>query len=270
MIGGIGGPARRVIIGDQVTIGEDVRILAHNVVIGDYVTLHNHTTIYGYDDVSIGECTWVGQNAILNCSGPLRIGRGCTISAYSNLWTHFSGGDTLQGCRYGPGNIKPCTLADDVWIGVQACIAPVSIGEKALVLAGAIVTKDIPANTTWGGNPAQDLTAKLGAPFAEVQAAHKYSELRTQLQDFQGAYLAQSGLSAEEVKSRISAPGFVDSGPGYLRLGGICVALADAPDADCSVFDVRDRMYSKRGSAEEIAFMRYLLPTIKFWARGSL
>ena len=119
--------------------------------IGDWVTIHNHTTIYGYEDVEIGECSWIGQNAILNCTAPSRIGRGCTISAYSNLWTHFSGGDPLQGCRYGEGNEAPCTLEDDVWIGVGASVAPVTIGAQALLLAGSIVTKDIPRNTVWGG-----------------------------------------------------------------------------------------------------------------------
>ena len=34
-----------------------------------------------------------------------------------------------------------------------------------------------------------------------------------------------------------------------------------------SVFDVRDRTYSKLRTPEELSFMRFLLPKIKFWAR---
>jgi acetyltransferase-like isoleucine patch superfamily enzyme len=266
-IAGIGGPAESILIGDQVSIGDDVRILARRVVIEDYVTIHNHTTIYGYDEVHIGACTWIGQNAILNCTGPLRIGRGCTISAYSSLWTHFSGGDPIQGCRYGAANVRPCTLEDDVWIGVGALVAPVTIGERALIMAGSVLTKDVPANCTWGGNPAADLTAKLGPPYENVLLNEKYSAMRDKLQQFQAQYLARDGADAEAVKAKVAAPGYIESGPGYLRLGTITVTMVEAPAGHGPVFDLRDRSYNKTGSPEEVAFMRFLLPTIKFWAR---
>jgi acetyltransferase-like isoleucine patch superfamily enzyme len=247
-IGAIGGPAQQVEIGDEVTIGDDVRILAPRVRIGDYSVIHHHTTIYGYDEVSIGPCSWIGQNAILNSSAALRVGPGCTISAYSTIWTHFSGGDPLQGCSF--DKLKPCSIGEDVWIGVQCSVAPVDIGNRALLLAGSVLTKDVPANRVWGGNPASDLTAKLGAPYSEPDVTTKFSMLSQMLRKHMGS----AGDSSE---------------PGVLRAGNIAVTMVDCDPRGDSVFDVRDRSYSKLLTEHEIAFMHCLLPRIKFYPRIS-
>lgn len=245
-LGGIGAAAARIEIGDNVSIGDDVRILAPRVRIGDYTVIHNHTTIYGYDAVRIGACGWIGQNAVLNCTAPLDIGNGCTISAYSTLWTHFSGGDPLQGCRF--DSVKPCSLGDDVWIGAQCSVAPVSIGAKSLLLAGSVLTKDTGMNEAWGGNPAQNLTHKLGAPYRERSVEEKFTDLCALLREHAGA-------------------GGDSSAAGVLRLGGIAVSMTDCAPRGDSVFDVRDRSYSKLRSPAEIAFMRFLLPRVKFYPR---
>lgn len=51
---------------------------------------------------------------------------------------------------------KPITIGDDVWIGGSAVICPgVSIGDRTVVAAGAVVTKDFPADVVIGGNPAK-------------------------------------------------------------------------------------------------------------------
>ncbi|MCC7478002.1 acyltransferase [bacterium] len=269
--GGIGGPAESIEIGDNVSIGDDVRILARRVKIGDWVTIHNHTTIYGYEELEIGECSWIGQNVILNCTAPLRIGRGCTISAYSNLWTHFSGGDPLQGCRYGEGNEAPCSLGEDAWIGVQCSIAPVSIGEKALVLAGSIVTKDIPRNTVWGGNPARDLTGRLGEPYAELDFEQQLMMLLGRLADWRRSRLEREAEAGAEERVAM----LLEDAQHLMHepYGDGIMVLEDEVDIPAleargiSVFDLRDRTYSKLRSPAELSFMRFLLPSVKFWAR---
>ena len=51
---------------------------------------------------------------------------------------------------------KPIKIGNDVWIGVNVTILPgVTIGENAVVGAGAVVTKDVPDNAVVVGNPAR-------------------------------------------------------------------------------------------------------------------
>lgn len=53
---------------------------------------------------------------------------------------------------------KPILIKQNAWIGAGALILPgVTIGENAVVAAGAVVSKDIPDNTVVGGIPAKPL-----------------------------------------------------------------------------------------------------------------
>lgn len=51
---------------------------------------------------------------------------------------------------------KPIVIGDDCWIGGGAVICPgVTVGNRSVVAAGAVVTKDVPDDTLVGGNPAK-------------------------------------------------------------------------------------------------------------------
>lgn len=58
--------------------------------------------------------------------------------------------------RSATGTPKPIHIADNVWLGDSVIVCKgVTIGENSVVGAGAVVTKDIPANVVVAGNPAQ-------------------------------------------------------------------------------------------------------------------
>ncbi|KAE8764841.1 maltose acetyltransferase domain-containing protein [Georgenia thermotolerans] len=51
---------------------------------------------------------------------------------------------------------EPITIGDNVWLGGGVIVCPgVKIGENTVVGAGAVVTKDLPANVVAVGNPAK-------------------------------------------------------------------------------------------------------------------
>ena len=52
----------------------------------------------------------------------------------------------------------PIHIGKNVWIGANSMVLPgVTIGDGAVIAAGAIVTKDVPANTIFGGIPAKKI-----------------------------------------------------------------------------------------------------------------
>lgn len=56
------------------------------------------------------------------------------------------------------GSMTPAkvTLGKNVWVGAHATILPgVTVGDNAVIAAGAVVTKDVPANTVVAGVPAK-------------------------------------------------------------------------------------------------------------------
>ena len=53
------------------------------------------------------------------------------------------------------GKTKPVVFEDNVWIGDSAIICKgVRIGKNSIIGAGAVVTKDVPPNSIFAGNPA--------------------------------------------------------------------------------------------------------------------
>ena len=58
--------------------------------------------------------------------------------------------------------LKPIHIGKNVWIGANATIlAGVSIGENAVVAAGAVVTKDVQDGVVVGGVPAKIIKALI-------------------------------------------------------------------------------------------------------------
>lgn len=237
-ISGVSGPADKVVIGDNVYIGADTKIRVPSLSIGDYARINNHSLIYGYRPTVIGHNAWFGQNIILNSTADLHIGNNCCIGAYSQLWTHFQFGDVMEGCRF--NSVAPLTLGNDVWISGNCVVSPIVAEDKSLAMPSSVVTADMKYNRVYAGNPARDVTEKLGPQFSEVCAQHRREYFMNQLQAF---FEKNPSFDRAEIGVRSESELIV---PGR------------------SVFDLDRRSYSKHRSATEFALMLHLLPGAKF------
>ncbi|TGB00159.1 2,3,4,5-tetrahydropyridine-2,6-dicarboxylate N-acetyltransferase [Sporolactobacillus shoreae] len=91
----------------------------------------------------VGEGTMIDMNAVLG--GRATVGKNC----------HIGAGAVLAGVVE-PPSAKPVVVEDNVLIGANAVVLEgVHIGQGAVVAAGAIVTKDVPADTVVVGAPAR-------------------------------------------------------------------------------------------------------------------
>jgi acetyltransferase-like isoleucine patch superfamily enzyme len=157
--------------------------------IGDNSTLRPGTTIYA--DVTIGESFSSGHNVMIRektiIGSHVSVGTGSIIEGYSSIGNRSN----LQSLVYIPTNT---TIGDDVFIGpntvltndrypprndtqmdgpiiyerarigANVTILPgVIIGEDALVAAGSVVTKDVPASMLAIGSPARHKPLPMGA-----------------------------------------------------------------------------------------------------------
>ena len=58
---------------------------------------------------------------------------------------------------------KPITIGEDVWVGGSAIINPgVTIGDRSIIGAGSVVTRDIPADVFAAGNPGRVIRQLIG------------------------------------------------------------------------------------------------------------
>jgi len=111
-------------IGNNVSVGT-ATIIEGNTVIGNDVSLQS--TVYIPTGTIIGNRVFIGPNAV------------------------------LTNDKYPPGkNLRAPTIENGAAIGANSTLLPgIRIGEGALVAAGAIVTRDIPARMLAIGSPAR-------------------------------------------------------------------------------------------------------------------
>jgi acetyltransferase-like isoleucine patch superfamily enzyme len=102
--------------------------------------------------VSIGKGTVINQGCLLYTTGGLVIGENVSIS--SGVWL-VTGTHDINDPQF-VDLYKPIVIGDHVWIGMRATIlAGITIGEGAVVMAGAVVTHDVPPYAIVGGIPAR-------------------------------------------------------------------------------------------------------------------
>ncbi len=117
---------------------------------------------YGYN-LRIGMGVFFNFNCTALDVTTITIGNGTLIGPNVQLYTALhpmSATERATGLEFA----RPIRIGDDVWIGGGAIICPgVTIGDRAVIGAGSIVTKDIPSDVFAAGNPCR-VVRKLGDP----------------------------------------------------------------------------------------------------------
>jgi acetyltransferase-like isoleucine patch superfamily enzyme len=123
--------------------------------------IHESTRIFPPFFTNFGRFISLGKNVFINhaCSfldlGGITIEDDVMIGPKVNLITENHPVDPLNRQAL---LLKPIVIKRNAWIGAAATILPgVTIGENAVVAAGAVVSKDVPANTIVGGIPAKPI-----------------------------------------------------------------------------------------------------------------
>ncbi|GMA08586.1 acetyltransferase [Tetragenococcus halophilus subsp. flandriensis] len=109
-----------------------------------------------------GKNTKIGKNVFINSGcrfqdqGGITIGNQCLLGHNVVLATI---NHDYHPEKRGIMHLRPIVLKEKTWIGSNSTILPgVTVGENSVVAAGSVVTKDVPANTIVGGNPAKFLS----------------------------------------------------------------------------------------------------------------
>ena len=110
--------------------------------------------------IHLGERSYINMGATLLDNAPIRIGADVMIGPNVQIYTAahaLDADERLQGVE----TALPVTIEDRVWIGGGAILLPgITIGREAIVGAGAVVTRDVPAGARVVGNPARILPAR--------------------------------------------------------------------------------------------------------------
>ncbi len=107
--------------------------------------------------IKIGDHTIIGPDVILDGRRGIVIGNNVSFSNEVAIWTlqHEVQSPTYEATG------ASVTIGDYAWLSFRSTILPgVTIGEGAVVAAGAVVTHDVPPYTMVGGVPAHPIAAR--------------------------------------------------------------------------------------------------------------
>lgn len=121
------------------------------------------TVLYGGFEIrsprrlEIGAQSVIGHRAVLDARGGLTVGRRVNLSSEVMIWTAQHDYRDPQFAAV----FKPVRIGDYAWLGPRCIVLPgVTIGEGAVVAAGAVVTKDVAPYAVVGGVPARPIAER--------------------------------------------------------------------------------------------------------------
>lgn len=99
---------------------------------------------------------FIGHHTVISAQERVSIGRGSGVGEYVMIRdSNHDPAHPMEDMRF---VVSPVTIGENVWIGSGVSIMPgVTIGDNAIVAGSAVVTSDVPADTTYAGVPARKI-----------------------------------------------------------------------------------------------------------------
>ena len=141
---------------NAISIGNDTHILAELIVfpsggsinIGNECYISESTRIWSFKSISIGNRVLISHGVNIFDSQTHSFSASKRNKHFKQIFSTGHPSDIDLG-------EKPVVIEDDVWIACMSIILKgVHIGQGAVVAAGSVVTRDVPAWTIVAGNPA--------------------------------------------------------------------------------------------------------------------
>ncbi len=103
-----------------------------------------------------GDRVFIGRGCEFNIREKIIVGDDCLIASGCTFVDSNHGRDAEKSMNGQPLDCTPIMLGRNVWLGAQCVILKgVQIGDGAVIGAGSVVTKSVPAGETWAGVPAR-------------------------------------------------------------------------------------------------------------------
>ena len=111
--------------------------------------------------IKIHDRCYINRYTMIDASNEIEIGADCMIGPFCYITDHDHGTRTESRIADQPLVGKPTRVGRDVWIGAGAMVLKgVTIGDQAIVAAGAVVTRDVEPRATVAGVPARAVATR--------------------------------------------------------------------------------------------------------------
>ncbi len=107
---------------------------------------------YGYN-IEFNGFVYVNHNSVFLDCAKIKVGADTFIGPNCGFYTAIHPINAKERIK-GIESAKPITIGNGVWLGGNVVVLPgVSIGDRSVIGAGSVVTKDIPSDVVAVGNP---------------------------------------------------------------------------------------------------------------------